>query len=442
VFQSAVRQDGCCLRRNDSVWHLFNELVDMMSLRNTILLAGALVFLCAVSAPARADEKLREIIIKFKPGIAEQVKTALGKACGGSELRTFYRDHFRVLTLPAGARMQAVLAVLARHPSIVYAEPNYTVRAFSTPDDAYYPQQWNFQLINMEAAWDRSTGEGVTVAVLDSGISPYGTDGFGDHRLLKGYNAFLNIQGRWQDFHSHGTHVAGTIGQETNNSTGVAGIAYNALILPVKVLNRYGYGSNATLAAGIRWAADNGADIINMSLGSSSGGRALQEAVRYAYEQGVVIVAASGNDASTDNLAPVSYPAAYDHVIAVGAVDSMKNRAYYSNGGTQLALVAPGGSPDDFNADGYADAVTQETFQLHLGFVLFDINWAYYSMMGTSMASPHVAGVAALIKSLHPLWGPDEIRQALTDTAEDLGPAGFDNEYGYGLVDASAAVAY
>ena len=281
--------------------------------------------------------------LNSSPALLKRQKPPWRKACGGRGLRTFYRDHFRVLTLPAGANMQAVLAVLSRHPSIVYAEPNYRVRAFSTPDDERYPQQWNFHLINMEAAWNTSTGDGVTVAVLDSGISPYGTDGFGD-RLLEGYNAFLNIKSRWQDFHSHGTHVAGTIGQETNNGTGVAGIAYGAWLLPVKVLNRYGYGSNATLAAGIRWAADNGADIINMSLGSSRGGRALQEAVQYAYDNGVVIVAASGNDASADTLTPVSYPAAYEHVIAVGAVDSMKNRAYYSNGGSELALVAPGGS--------------------------------------------------------------------------------------------------
>jgi serine protease len=412
-----------------------------MSLRTTLLLAGALVFLCTLAAPARGEEDVREIIIKFRPGIAAQAKTALGKACGGSELRTFYRDHFRVLSLPAGAKMQAVLALLARHPSIEYAEPNYRVRAFSTPDDESYPLQWNFQLINMEAAWDTSTGSNVVVAVLDSGISPYGNDGFGD-RLLNGYNAFLNREGLWQDFHSHGTHVAGTIGQETNNGTGVAGIAHSARLLPVKALNRYGYGSNATLAAGIRWAVDNGADIINMSLGSSRGGRALQEAVTYAHEQGVVLVAATGNDASADNLTPVSYPAAYEQVIAVGAVDSLKNRAYYSNGGEDLDLVAPGGSRDDFNADGHSDAVMQETFKLYAGYPRRALDWGYYSMMGTSMACPHVAGVAALLQSRHPEWTPDQIRQALIATAEDLGDPGRDDYFGYGLVDAAAALAY
>ncbi len=412
-----------------------------MSLFKKILLTATFLCICACISDVRAEETIREIIIKFKPGIAEQAKTALGKACGGHELRTFYRDHFRVLTLPAGADHRPIIDMLARSPSVIYAEPNHTMRAFTIPNDPDYHYQWNFQLINMEKAWDTSTGEEATVAVLDTGVSPYGQDGFGG-RLLKGYNAFLNIKSRWQDFHSHGTHVAGTIGQQTGNGTGVAGIAYNAKILPVKVLNRFGSGSNATVAAGIRWATDNGADIINMSLGSSWGSRALQEAVNYAYEHNVLIIAASGNDASTDAIAPVSYPAAYDHVVAVGAVDANSQRAFYSNGGPELALVAPGGSGDDFNGDGYADAILQETFKLYFGFVRFDIDWKYYSMMGTSMASPHVAGVAALIKSLHPDWGPDEIRQALTDTAVDLGDPGRDDAYGHGLVDAAAAVAY
>ena len=240
--------------------------------------------------------------------------------------------------------MQALLALLARHPSIVYAEPNYTVRAFSTPNDESYPQQWNFQLINMEAAWDTSTGDGVTVAVLDSGISPYGNDGFGD-RLLEGYNAFLNIKSRWQDFHSHGTHVAGTIGQETNNGTGVAGIAYSAWMLPVKVLNRYGL--RLKCHAGRRHSLGRrqwcGYHQHEPWRAQRADGRC-RKPLSMPMNKGLFIVAASGNDASADTLTPVSYPAAYEQVIAVGAVDSMKNRAYYSNGGPELALVAPGGS--------------------------------------------------------------------------------------------------
>ena len=412
-----------------------------MSLCKKILLTAALLCICAFTAAARADETPQEIIIKFRPGIAERAKTALRKTCGGSNFLTFYRDHFRVLQLPPGADLKRVIGILARSPHVVYAEPNHTVRAFSIPNDEYYPYQWNFQAINMEKAWDTSTGKGVTVAVVDSGVNPYGSDGFGD-RLLDGYNAFFNIESWWEDFHSHGTHVAGTIGQQTGNGTGVAGIAYNAKILPVKVLNRFGFGSNAALAAGIRWATDQGAQIINMSLGDPWGSLTVREAVDYAYEHGVVMVAASGNDASQADLVSIRYPAAYDHVIAVGAVNALNNRAYYSNGGPELALVAPGGSADDLNADGYSDDIVQETFSKYLGFTSFALGWGFYYMRGTSMASPHVAGVAALVKSLHPDWGPDEIRQALTDTALDLGDPGRDDAYGYGLVDAAAAVAY
>lgn len=405
------------------------------------LSAAAAVLSLFIASAVRADDPEREIIIKFKPGIAEQEKTALGESFQAEELRPFYRDHFRVLRLPAAAGRRRILKLLEQHPAVAYAEPNRLVRAFGPPvqhpNDEHFDKQWNFQLIGIEQAWEHSTGEDVTVAVLDTGISPYGQDGFGS-RLQKGYNAFVNFPGAAWDFHCHGTHVAGTIGQETNNDgIGTAGIAFSAQLLPVKVLNRFGYGSNATLAAGLRWAADNGADIINMSLGSPWGGRALEEAIQNASAMGIVIVAASGNEAG-----PVSYPAAYKQVIAVGAVDSAKQRTFYSNGGPELDLVAPGGSSEDLNGDGQPDAIMQETFKLHSGFAFFDIGWNYYPLMGTSMASPHVAGVAALIKSRHPDWSADEIRQALTATAEDLGSAGPDEDYGYGLVNAAAALEY
>ena len=410
-----------------------------MYLLKRILLAVAITCLCAFPAVVWAAAE-QEIIVKFKPGIAEQVKAGLAKQHGALEMRAFYRDHFRVLRLPAASDMQAILAALAQHPSVAYAEPNRAMHALFTPNDEYYKYQWNLQLINMEQAWDMSTGTGVIVAVVDTGVSPYGKDGFGG-RLLTGYNAFLDSTKLWEDANFHGTHVAGTIAQETNNGTGTAGIAFDAKILPVKVLNRFGSGSSASVAAGIQWAADHGAQVINMSLGDTQGSQTLQEAVDYAYTQGVVIVAAAGNDSKDATLAPVEYPAAYPHVIAVGAVDATSQRASFSNGGPELAVVAPGGS--DANDNGQLDAgVLQETFREYFGFARFDIGWGYYFLEGTSMATPHVAGVAALIKAKHPGWNPDEVRQAIINTATDLGTHGFDNEYGYGLVNAAAAVAY
>lgn len=411
-----------------------------MTMHKAIVIAAALALVWACPAAAGSDAA-REIIVKFKPGVADTFKTRIASQHGALDMITFYRDRFRVLRLPARCDRQAVLAALARNPAIAYAEPNRIMRAFFTPNDRDYPLQWHFQLINMEQAWEASTGAGVTVAVVDSGVSPYGADGFGG-RLLGGYNAFINAPALWQDANYHGTHVAGTIAQETGNGAGVAGIAFDAQILPVKVLNRFGVGTTAAVAAGIRWAADNGAQVINLSLGDMEGSQTLEEAVAYAYNRGVVLVAASGNYSDIDMLMPVAFPAAYDEVIAVGAVDVNRERAFYSNGGPELDLVAPGGSPGDENDDGYEDGVLQETFSAYFGFAWFSFGWGYYFARGTSMASPHVAGVAALIKSRHPDWGPDEVRQALIDTATHRGDPGRNDEYGYGLLNAAAAVAY
>ncbi len=287
-------------------------------------------------------------------------------------------------------------------------------------------------LLIMPDAWDVTAGENVTVAVIDSGVNPFGRDSFGE-RLLPGYNAIFRIPGGI-DFANHGTHVAGTIGQETNNRTGVAGIAYRANILPVTALLALtGSGLDSWIIDGIMWATDQGADIINMSLGGSLPSKAMEDAVNYAYERGVTVVASSGNDGDND----VAFPAAYENCIAVGAVRFDKTVTSYSNRGSALDLVAPGGDMDaDQNHDGEPDCILQETFWW------FGINWGYWWFAGTSMASPHVAGVAALIKAVHPEFGPDEIRMVLEDTAEDLGEPGWDQTYGYGLIDASAAVSY
>jgi subtilisin family serine protease len=242
---------------------------------------------------------------------------------------------------------------------------------------------------------------------------------------------FVNDDAHPNDDNGHGTHVTGTIAQTTNNGFGVAGVAFGVSVMPVKVLDAAGTGAYSWIADGIHYAVDNGADVISMSLGGASGSAILEEAVAYAYNNGVVVIAASGNDNGA-----VGYPAAYDaYVIAVGATRYDETRAYYSNYGSSLDLVAPGGDLNvDQNGDGYGDGVLQNTF----GDTTVD--WAYWFYQGTSMATPHVSGVAALLLTRDPGLTPDEVRDVLQSTAEDLGAAGWDSTYGWGLVDAEAAL--
>jgi subtilisin family serine protease len=242
---------------------------------------------------------------------------------------------------------------------------------------------------------------------------------------------FVNQDAHPNDDNGHGTHVSGTIAQTTLNKQGVAGVAFGTTIMPVKVLNSAGWGSYNWIASGIRYAVDNGADVISLSLGGSSASSTLEGAVRYAYENGVVVVAAAGN-----NNGAVSYPAAYNaYVIAVGATQYNEVKAPYSNYGSSLDLVAPGGNTGvDLNGDGYADGVLQNTFGDT------PVDWAYWFYQGTSMATPHVSGVAALLLTRNSSLTPDDVRYVLQSTAEDLGAAGWDIYFGYGLVDAEAAL--
>ncbi|NOQ86753.1 MAG: S8 family serine peptidase [Deltaproteobacteria bacterium] len=375
-----------------------------------------------------------ELLIKFKVGVSQKAASSIHSQLGISEVREGFKGWYQIITVVIGKEKELARSYLKR-VEVEYAEPNYYRSFNSIPNDEFYHLQWNFPLINLPDAWDLSTGSGVTVAVVDSGVNPFGFDSFGrfsENRILPGHNAIWRLPGGI-DFNGHGTHVAGTIGQETNNTEGVAGIAYHAKILPVKVMSFLGFGLDSWIIRGIRWAADNGADIINLSIGGGGYSKALEDAVDYAYEKGVTLVAASGNDGTDE----VDYPAAFENCIAVGAIRYDKEKTDYSNYGEDLDLVAPGGDLTvDQNGDDNGDGIYQETFRF-LG-----IGWDYRYFTGTSMASPHVAGVAALIKSLHPEYGPDEIRQVLQDTAEDLGNPGWDERYGYGLVDAYAAVSY
>ncbi|GAC1461242.1 MAG: S8 family serine peptidase [Chamaesiphon sp.] len=298
-----------------------------------------------------------------------------------------------------------------------YIEPNYVYKALEAPNDPYYSKQWNLRSINIEPAWDETKGKDITVAVIDTGISQ--VSDLKETKFVKGYD-FVNDRVEADDDSGHGTHVAGTIAQSTNNGYGVAGIAYEASLMPLKVLGAGGGGTVADIAEAIRFAADNGADVINMSLGGAGESQIMEEAINYAHQKGVVLVAAAGNA----NQNSASYPARYPHVIGVSAVDASSEKAPYSNFGAGVDLSAPGGSE--------AGGILQNTINPETGEDSFE------SFQGTSMAVPHVAGVAALIKATG-MKDPDEILNVLKQSARLVQEDPL-NHFGAGHLDAATAV--
>lgn len=427
-----------------------------------IFVLFAVVFLFSSIGGAQQGPKYvpGEIIVKFKPGVKEGIIERVSRIHGTAQLYKSPLAGFRRLRIPPGRTVEEMVAVFSKNRHVEYAEPNYIAHAFWAPNDPLYSYQWHLDNaeyggINMEAAWDIETGNSnVIIAVVDTGVAyegyveavPIGRSGKYRYRtyalapdlaqtnFVAGYD-FVNDDTHPNDDEGHGTHVTGTIAQSTNNGIGVAGVAFNCSIMPVKVLDSSGSGTYADVADGIYFAADNGAKIINMSLGGSSESIALENAVADAHGGGVTIVCASGNDGSATT---VSYPAAYDaYCIAVGATRYDEAIAYYSNGGASLDLVAPGGDLTvDQNEDGYGDGVLQQTFGSN------PTDWGYWFYQGTSMAAPHVSGVAALLIANGVATTPDEIREALQSTAEDKAAAGWDAEYGWGIVDAYAALTY
>ncbi|HUT29680.1 MAG TPA: S8 family serine peptidase [Sedimentisphaerales bacterium] len=401
-----------------------------------------------------------EIIVKFKPGVSDDVIRGINDRQGSSVLSISNRGQFRRLRIPPNKTVEEMVAIYSKNPNVEYAEQNFIATALMVPNDTYYSYQWHLRApahggINMESAWNIQTGSpDVIVAVIDTGVA-YENYAEGTRRLKKyyylapdlastlfvaGYD-FVNNDDHPNDDEGHGTHVTGTIAQSTNNNLGVAGIAFNTSIMPVKVLNSLGSGSYTDIADGIYFAADNGAAVINMSLGGSSPSTTLENALAYAYGMGVTIVCAAGNNSSST----LSYPAAYNtYCIAVGATRYDQTLAYYSNYGSGLDLVAPGGDIYvDQNGDTYSDGVLQQTFGNSLN------DWGYFFYQGTSMAAPHVSGVAALLIANgnadtdgDGVTSPDEVRAALQDTARDLGAPGWDSTYGWGLLDAYAALAF
>jgi subtilisin family serine protease len=413
------------------------------------------------------------LVVRFRDGVAPgQARQAI-RDLGASIKKEHGRSKLWVIELSEGADTSAAIGALHATGVVEFAGEDYVVAAFDIPDDPDYDLQWHLRDTNggmwAQGAWDLapSAGAGVTVAVIDTGVAYETHTGapilwtprsFAPAPDLAGVSIvapwnFLEESSHANDDHGHGTHVSGTILQATGNGYGGAGVAHGANLMPIKILDFSGNGSAADLIESIYYAVDNGADVINMSLGFGGSGSpdaygevcseivGLKDALDYAFEEGVTVVAAAGNEGAS----VVACPAAYHTVVAVGATRFDGQVTFYSNTGYNIDITAPGGDPNvDQDGNGQPDGVFQETFCLDSFTMLVTGDYSQFCtvpMPGTSMASPHVAGTAALLLGEHPSLTPMQVRHYLQTTARDRGAAGFDHTYGWGALDAHAAVA-
>jgi serine protease len=409
-----------------------------------LLLLAVLGLIAVAPATAAAEYVPGEVVVGYEDGKVSKVATE------------------------DGLSVREAIARVRRRPDVAYAVPNHVAHASQfTPNDPALRRQWNFTEpygIGMPEAWSLAEaagapgGRGAVVAVLDSGVAFERYGGFRRAPDLRRSTFvrpwdFVDHDRHPNDRYGHGTHVTGTIAQATNNRVGVAGVAYGAKIMPLKVLDDIGQGDSVAIAKAIRYAAKYGADVINLSLEFDRRVVAAEipeilAAIRYAHARGAVIVAAAGNTGKR-SLRRVAYPARASEVIAVGATTRNGCRSEYSSYGPDLDVVAPGGGVDAdptrpeeaplCRPETSGDWIYQQTFP-GSSVRRFGLPGGYE---GTSMASPHVAGIAALVIATHRLGDtarPAQVQEHIQATARDLGRAGFDSRYGWGLVDAARAL--
>ena len=406
-----------------------------------ILLTAWLIFAFCASGMAQtqaAADEYAEIIVNFEDQATAESIQKIADVYG---IALTYNSEFSKqealmrFSVPEGKTADALVQFMQQltdEQLIEYAEPNYLYEAYGKPNDPMYDKQWNMQMIKIEDAWRRAEGKGAVVAVIDTGVAfeDYSDKQGEYHRVpdlaqtafVKGYD-FVDDDEHPNDENSHGTHVAGTIAQSTNNSLGVVGVAPKAAIMPLRVLNKYGYGNIADIAEAITFAADHGANVINMSLGGPSESKLMREAVEYAHKKGVTIICAAGNE----RRGRASYPAAYPYAIGVSSVGPTGSLAPYSNYGEGVDIAAPGGDTSSNREHGVLQNTIGRSNPKTDGYEYFQ---------GTSMASPHVAGVAALIVSSG-VKDPAKVEKILFETATKKNDA---SKFGAGIVNAAAAV--
>lgn len=374
-----------------------------------------------------------QMMVKFKKGFSSQsVLRDLGmrkiKSIGPASLR------LELIQAPQTRSIKLLLKELNQHPQIVYAEPNYMVKVSpilqeaemngqnssisSFPNDPMFKKQYAHKKTLSTEGWKLNKGnKNITIAIVDTGVDLKHPDLAA--KIVPGYD-FVQDDTDASDVQGHGTHCAGIAAAITNNKIGVAGFAPKAKIMPVRVLGDNGSGSYADVAAGIAWAAENGADVISMSLGGPSSSKGIEDAVKLAMSKDSLVIAAMGNSGNGSK----SYPAATPGVMAVGATNKWDFKAMYSQYGTWNSVVAPGSG-------------ILSTFPTYKSGMP---GTSYGSISGTSMATPAVAGLAAMIRSHFPELNASQTRSHIEKTADDKGNKGFDRWYGHGRINVLKAM--
>jgi serine protease len=389
--------------------------------KSFIFCAAALCANTAVAEPLPSHIVPNQYVVDFEDDQdSDEIKGVLGASGINHRKGPNWKDMKMEIVTATKAKIKSIWG----HEDIEGIEPLTIYKASSlvglSPNDPLYEQQWHMKRVGAEAAWGFSVGRGVTVAVVDTGVACDNHGSF--HKIsdleqtecVAGFN-FIDNTVHANDDQGHGSHVAGTIAQSTNNGIGGVGLAFGVKIMPVKVLSGSGSGTNAGVAAGIHWAADNGADVINLSLGGPADSGVIRRAIKFARDNNVVVVAAAGNSGGS-----VGYPAANDGVIAVSATDQGDKLAEFSSRGPEVDIAAPG------------VAVVQNT--ICDGGLNKCEDFPAYN--GTSMATPHVAAAAALLVS-QGITDPDEVERILSESAKPLGAK---EHFGAGLLQADAAL--
>lgn len=364
--------------------------------------------LSAGSAFAQAAEHAKgRLLVMPRAGMSDADIDDVVSVHGG-KARRIGKSDLHIVDLPGNASETAVQNLLSRHPNLKFAELDRKVSLSATSNDPYFGSEWHLAKIGAASAWDVSQGANIKIAILDTGVDATHPDLAS--RMVPGWNAYDN-NADTSDVYGHGTAVAGTAAAALNNGVGVASVAGQSLIMPVRIADATGYAYWSTVATGLTWAADNGAKVANISYGGVTGSAAVQSAAQYMKNKGGLVVVAAGNNGIAETISPSAT------MITVSATNSSDVRASWSSYGSFVTISAPG------------DGIWTTTR-----------GGGYGSWWGTSFASPVTAGVVALMMAANPSLAAGDIESLLYSTATDLGAVGKDIEYGWGRVNAAAAV--